>query len=131
MCSLCIMRALTSVPLQFWCYREFGRPRKVVADYLTVDSEAFTFVGKERTDLLSSYIQAMEHGKIVNPVINLMYDEHKFADNAALFSATKHLPDTIAAGALAWRAAVRARGADIGAARKARARARKKMRERS
>ncbi|KKL96758.1 hypothetical protein LCGC14_1841260 [marine sediment metagenome] len=103
---------------------------KVVADYLTVDSEAFTFVGKERTDLLSSYIQAMEHGKIVNPVINLMYAEHKFADNAALFSATKHLPDTIAAGALAWRAAERARGADIGTALKARRRARKKMRER-
>ncbi len=103
---------------------------KVVADYLTVDSEAFTFVGKERTELLSNYVQAMEHGKIVNPMISLMYTEHKFADNAALFSQAKHLPDTIAAGALAWRAAERARGADIGAARKARARARKKMRER-
>jgi hypothetical protein len=103
---------------------------KVVADYLTVDSEPFTFVGKERTDLLSAYIQAMEHGKIVNPMLNLMVAEHKFADNAALFSQAKHLPDTIAAGALAWRAAVRARGADIGSARKARARARKKMRGR-
>ena len=103
---------------------------KVVADYLTVDSEPFTFVGKDRTDLLSAYVQAMEHGKIVNPILNLMYAEHKFADNAALFSSAKHLPDTIAAGALAWRAAVRARGADIGGARKARERARRRMRER-
>lgn len=104
---------------------------KVVADYLTVGSEAFTFVGKPRTELLSAYLLAMEHGKIVNPVINLMLAEHKFADNAALFSAAKHLPDTIAAGALAWRAAVRARGADVGHALKARRRAQKKLKERT
>ena len=72
----------------------------------------------------------MEHGKIVNPMLNLMVAEHKFADNAALFSQAKHLPDTIAAGALAWRAAVRARGADIGGATKARERARRRLRER-
>lgn len=101
---------------------------KVVADYLTVDSEPFTFVGKARTELLSAYVQAMEHGKIVNPMFNLMVAEHKFADNAALFSQAKHLPDTIAAGALAWRAAVRARGADVGGATRAREQARKKLR---
>ncbi len=100
----------------------------VVNDYLTVDSEGFVFVGKARTQLLSDYTLALEHGKIVNPAIDLMRAEHEFADLAALYGA-KHLPDTIAAGALAYRAAVRARGADVGRARKARADARKKLRK--
>lgn len=102
---------------------------KVVTDYLTVQSEPFDFVGKQRTDLISGYLLALEHEKIVNPVIDLMVTEHRFADNEALFTAAKHLPDTIAAAALGWRAVQRARGADIGAAREAHRRARRRMRE--
>lgn len=102
---------------------------KVVTDYLTVASEPFDFVGKQRTDLISGYLLALEHGKIVHPVIDLMESEHKFADNEALFSPTKHLPDTIAAAALGWRAVERARGSDVKAATKAHRRARRRRGE--
>ena len=74
----------------------------VINDYLTVPSIPFVFRGKERSQLLSRYITAIEHGEIESPMIAFKYSEHKFASNDAVFSSREHLPDSIAAGALAW-----------------------------
>lgn len=92
---------------------------QVVHDLLTVDSEAFNMVGRDRADLLSEYVAAIEHGDLVwpriegdpNPALAAAYSEHKYATRDDLYKGSKdgsgkhHLPDTISAAALAWRAA--------------------------
>ena len=86
----------------------------VVAGYLNVEAEAFLMVGKARADLLTEYIHGIEHGEIVYPddgtkASQIAKKEHKFATFDDLYGAG-HLPDSIAAGALAYRAAKRAAG---------------------
>lgn len=102
--------------------RKFGGPAvhdgtgvgDVVAGYLNVEAEAFLMVGKARADLLTEYVHAVEHGEIVCPddgskATQIAKKEHKFATFDDLYGAG-HLPDTIAAGALAYRAAREAVG---------------------
>lgn len=74
----------------------------VINDYLTVPSEPFVFAGRARAQMLSRYITAIEHGEVESPMIDFAYSEHKFASNDAIYSSREHLPDSIAAGALAW-----------------------------
>lgn len=86
----------------------------VVAGYLNVEAEAFLMVGKARADLLTEYVHACEHGEIVYPddgskASQITKKEHKFATFDDLYG-SGHLPDTISAGALAYRAAKRASG---------------------
>lgn len=86
----------------------------VVAGYLNVEAEAFLMVGKARADLLTEYIHGIEHGEIVYPddgtkASQIAKKEHKFATWDDLFG-SGHLPDSISAGALAYRAAKRATG---------------------
>jgi hypothetical protein len=76
----------------------------VVADYLTSDVEPFLMVGRARSDLLTEYIAAVERGELVAPYIHCAEAEHRLASVDDVFGAD-HLPDTIAAGALAYRAA--------------------------
>jgi hypothetical protein len=78
----------------------------VINDYLKVASEGQMLVGYERHELLSHYISAIEHGKIIFPRIKWMYDEHRLASVEDVYSSIKkfHLPDTMASGALAWKA---------------------------
>jgi hypothetical protein len=78
----------------------------VIGDYLKVASEGQLLVGYERHEILSHYISAIEHGKIIFPRIRWMYDEHRLASVEDVYSSNKkfHLPDTMAAGALAWKA---------------------------
>lgn len=78
----------------------------VVNDYLNVPSFPFIMAGRERAQLLSRYITAIEHGEIISPKIDFVYSEHKYASNEDLFAtgSNHHLPDSIAAGALAWSA---------------------------
>lgn len=57
---------------------------------------------KVRWDHLNEYIKAIEDGLITHPMIPAMYDQHRYATWDMLFG-NKHLPDTIAAGALAWK----------------------------
>ena len=77
----------------------------VVHDLLGVEAEGFTMTGKPRNDLLIDYIAAVEKGRIIAPRISLAYDEHRYATNEDLFTTQGHLPDTMAALALAARAA--------------------------
>lgn len=96
---------------------------QVVDDLLNHDSEPFNMIGKARADLLSEYVAAIEHGDLVWPraeehdtsedarALQAAYSEHKYATRDDLYRGSKdgsskfHLPDTISAGALAWRAA--------------------------
>lgn len=90
---------------------------QVVHDMLRHDSEPFNMVGRDRADLLSEYIAAIEKGELVwpedatNPALAAARSEHLYATRQDVYSGSKdgstkfHLPDTISAGALAWRAA--------------------------
>ena len=86
----------------------------VVAGYLNVEADAFIMVGKARADLLTEYVHAIEHGEILIPddgslAIRIFKKEHTFATFDDLYGAG-HLPDTISAAALAYRAARTAQG---------------------
>lgn len=73
----------------------------VVGDNLTVDAEGLILSGRVRSDLLNNYVRAVEAGKIVAPMIQWVYNEHKYATIDDLYG-SGHLPDSICAGALAW-----------------------------
>lgn len=66
----------------------------------------FIMVGKARADLLTEYIAAIERRELVYPMIRWAYNEHRFASREDVYAggSEHHLPDTISAGALAWRA---------------------------
>ncbi len=73
----------------------------VAGEFLNVNAKGFMMVGRARTDLLSGYINAIEKGEIEAPLIHVMKAEHLFASIDDLYGAG-HLPDTFAAGALAY-----------------------------
>lgn len=78
---------------------------EVCTDYLTVESTPFDFRNsRERADMLSSYIAGIENGDFVYPMIEYAYGEHLYATWKDVFGSSLmggHLPDTIAAAALA------------------------------
>lgn len=76
----------------------------VIDDYLEVMSEAVTLSGKRRSQLFGDYVGGIEHGRIVSPMIDHMYDEHRFCTVDDVYG-TGHPPDSVVAGALAFRAA--------------------------
>lgn len=79
----------------------------VIDDYLQVGSEGVIMQGLPRAELLSHYITAIEHGRIEYPWISFAHSSHKLASVEDVFRAgdANHLPDDMAAGALAWKAA--------------------------
>lgn len=83
----------------------------VVNDLLTKRAKSVVMVGRARSDLLSNYISAIERGELESPMIEFMYNEHKYASVDDVYG-SGHLPDSIAAGALAWSA--RKRGVFVG-----------------
>ncbi len=92
----------------------------VVHDLLSIDADPFNMVGQQRADLLSEYIKAIEALDLLWPekgtdlassqALTAAYSEHKYASRDDVYKGSKdgtgthHLPDTISAGALAWRA---------------------------
>jgi hypothetical protein len=76
----------------------------VVDAYSFAGLEPFIMVGRARADLLTEYIAAIEREEIEAPFIKFMHGEHKYASNEDVYGGGKgsHLPDTIAAGALAY-----------------------------
>jgi hypothetical protein len=90
---------------------------QVIHDLLTVSAEPFDMIGRQRAELLSEYISAIEHGDLIwprdddNTALAAAYSEHKYASREDIYKGTKdgsgkhHLPDTISAAAFAWRAA--------------------------
>lgn len=73
----------------------------VVDGYQKGEAESVMMVGRARADMLSEYISAIERGEIVAPMIDFMHDNHKFASVDDVYK-QGHLPDDIAAGALAY-----------------------------
>lgn len=76
----------------------------VIAGYLTRPATAFILVGRDRQDLFSEYISAIERGEFVSPLIESLESEHKFCTTKDLFEPSGHPPDGVVAGALAYRA---------------------------
>jgi len=87
----------------------------VVADLIEVPQgriEHFEFAGRERNEMLSEYIAALEQGLVAwpkddrNPALAAAFKEHLYATVQDVYGRKDegHLPDTISAAALAWRA---------------------------
>jgi hypothetical protein len=78
----------------------------VITGYLLSEVEPFLMVGRPRAELLNDYITAIEQGEIAFPHIDFMYAEHLYASVEDIYGGGtgSHLPDSIAAGALAYRA---------------------------
>jgi ribosomal protein L40E len=81
----------------------------VVKDSLSVGAEGVIMVGRARSDMLSNYVSAIERGEYIAPVIDFMHDGHKYASVDDVYG-KGHLPDDIAAGALAHHSARRGVG---------------------
>jgi len=75
----------------------------VIADFLQHQATTtdVNMVGRARQDLLSNYIAAIEADDVRAPFIRFMEAEHRLASVDHVYG-SKHLPDSIAAGALAW-----------------------------
>jgi hypothetical protein len=77
---------------------------EVCADYLEIDSEGVDFrLKKQRDEMLSNYIAAIERREMRYPKIAALETEHRYATWADVYG-SGHLPDSISAGALAQRA---------------------------
>jgi hypothetical protein len=83
----------------------------VVEDYIEIprgvrpqDVKGIIMAGRARSDMITNYVSGIEQGLLRCPRIQTVYDEHRFATPDDLYngSSTAHLPDSIAAGALAW-----------------------------
>ena len=75
----------------------------VVDGYLIGDVEPVILVGRQRKDLFSEYIRAVEAGEIEAPFIQSVYDDHLYCTYDDLFG-TGHPPDSVVAMALAYHA---------------------------
>ena len=75
----------------------------VIDDYIKSDSEGVVMTGKDRDALFTDYILAIEKGEIECPYITFMESEHKYCTVGDLYG-SGHPPDTIVAGAMAYRA---------------------------
>jgi len=76
----------------------------VVGDHLNAAATGFVMTGgvrRARWDLLTNYIAAIENSEVEAPMIEFMYNEHKYASVDDVYG-SGHLPDSIAAMALAW-----------------------------
>jgi hypothetical protein len=74
----------------------------VINDLLEHKCHGELLVGRNRLDLFSEYIAALENRELIAPRIDYMYREHKYCLNDDIFG-SGHPPDTFVAGALAWR----------------------------
>lgn len=96
--------------------QRYGRPAAhdgtglgdVVAGMMESSAESVVLVGRSRSDMLSEYIAAVENSDIVSPFIRFLESEHRYASVDDVYG-NGHLPDTIAAMALAVKAAGRMR----------------------
>lgn len=85
----------------------------VVNDYIEyprgaqrADLTEFTMAGRIRSEMVTEVVQAVENGDLLAPRVKSMYDDFRFVTPDDLYNvgSTSHLPDTIAATALAWTA---------------------------
>lgn len=78
----------------------------VIGDYLQVASEGVIMMGYTKQQMVAQYVHAIEAGRLKYPRIKYAYDEHRLASVEDFYGGGQkfHLPDTAAAGALAWMA---------------------------
>ena len=78
---------------------------RVVSDLLDNRVRNFVMAGKERDNMLSEYVGAVERGQIKAPRMTTMYKEHLYASVEDLYARGKdyHLPDSVCSAALAWK----------------------------
>jgi hypothetical protein len=83
----------------------------VINDYIEFPDGArqrdlipFIMAGRNRNDMITNYVSAVERHEVSAPRLQYAYEEHKFVTPDDLYngSASAHLPDSVAAGALAW-----------------------------
>jgi len=75
----------------------------VVDDFVTNRAaRGEVLVGKNRAEIFSEYVAALENREVVAPRIDFMYAEHKYCTVDDLWG-SGHPPDSFVAGALAWR----------------------------
>lgn len=95
----------------------------VVNDYIEFPPGAlrdhlveFSMAGRIRTEMVTEVVQGIENGDFLAPRINSMYDDFRFVTPEDLYNVgtTAHLPDTIAATALAWTARKRPERRPVG-----------------
>jgi hypothetical protein len=69
-------------------------------------AESVILAGRERYETLTEYVSGVEARELKSPRLNLMYGEHRYASVDDLFKGGDghHLPDTVCAMALAYRA---------------------------
>lgn len=60
--------------------------------------------GRQRNDMITNYVSAVERHLVSAPRLQWAYEEHKYVTPDDLYngSSKAHLPDSVAAGALAW-----------------------------
>ena len=78
---------------------------RVVSDMLDNRVRNFVMAGRDRDNMLSEYVSAVERGQVRAPRMNSMFKEHLFCSVEDLYARGKdyHLPDSVCAAALAWR----------------------------
>lgn len=78
---------------------------RVVNDLLDGRARPFVMAGRERDDMLSEYVNAVENDKIRSPRFPNMYRDTLYCSVEDLYARGKdfHLPDTVCAAALAWK----------------------------
>lgn len=78
---------------------------RVVADLIDGKVRNFIMAGRERDDMLSEFVAAVERGEISSPRIPSFYREVLYASTEDLFQRGKdfHLPDSFCSAALAWK----------------------------
>jgi hypothetical protein len=76
----------------------------VVGDYQAVNAEGVILTGQTRADVFTKYIAAIENQTILSPAIKYCESEHRYCTNDDL-SGSGHPPDSVVAGAMAFKAA--------------------------
>jgi len=76
----------------------------VVDGFLSIPAESVWLAGRERQEIFSAYVLAIEHDELRAPYIRWAVKEHSRCTHADLYGAG-HPPDTLVAGALAYAAA--------------------------
>lgn len=93
-------------------YKEYGGKAvhdgtgvgNVVNDYIDSRSRPFIMGGRQRDEMLTEYIAAVERGDLIAPRIESAYTAHKYASVEDVYGGgkTTHLPDEVCSFALAW-----------------------------
>lgn len=76
--------------------------------FMRTDAIGEILAGRNRAELLSSYVAGFERVEFTAPKIDLLYDEHRYASVDDLYGTGKdvHLPDSVCACALAYKSGI-------------------------